>query len=122
MDLANPTLTYHLVCLDRACIAAESRKSRLDLLKERFDSREGVSDEVKVTFADQWAAALDIISEIRLTSTNTALTVNDCVANMPLSMMSRQFADTISASAAQITYATDKLVAYDEVARVLSEL
>lgn len=122
MDLANPTLTYHLVCLDRACIAADSRKYRLDSLKERFDSRESVSDEDKAKFAEQWSLANDILSEIKLTSAGIAITVNDCVANMPLSMMSRQFADTIAASTNQVSYSTDKLVAFDEAMRVLSEM
>jgi hypothetical protein len=122
MELANVTLTYNLVCVDRAASSAGVRKSFHDDVKKQFDDREGVSDEDKQKFAAQWSAMNDILADVVLTSSNVAVLINEAMSNMPLALMNKQYSDCIAAAASHEVYACDKLIAFDEMKAVLDEL
>lgn len=121
MDLANPTLVYIIVCLDRSTIAAGNRldKARRDL--ERLQNKVRTEEQDK-EFETIKEGVDEILKDILITSSKAAVQVNETVSNMPQSLESMQFNDAVTAGFEQVKYATAKLVEADRELVLLSKI
>jgi hypothetical protein len=109
MDLANPTLVYIIVCLDRSVSVAGMRLERSKMYLDMFMGRKPHPDQERdfLAFKETIDEALN---DIILTSSKTAITVNETVSNMPAALHTMQFNDAVTAGYEQVKYATGKLI------------
>lgn len=112
MDLANPTLVYIIVCLDRAASAAGMRLERIKMYESSFQSKARKEEEDK-EFDEIKEGVDSILKDVIITSSKAAIQVNDAVSNMPLALQSVQFNEAVNAGFEQVKYATEKLVEAD---------
>ena len=112
MDLANPTLVYIIVCLDRSIIAAGIRLDRSKRCLETLQNKVRTEEQDK-EFETIKKDVDELLKDVLMTSSKAAVQVNDAVSNMPQSLESMQFNEAVTIGFEQVKYATAKIIEAD---------